>query len=346
MPGRPVELQQREAQPVGERLHRRCGARVRRHPPRRDTVEQPGERQRRRPVRIGSQRPRHLARERRARDRQHRAAGSRRRPCVGRARSRRLRDVARVCRPAAPRSPRSRAHASAGSSASTATAIAGSTSAARMCRYRLSFAADAPTPLRSKAAINRKAAAPIRSAVGSASRPRTAPSPARARRALRPPTSTAASTQPTPRTEPSAPNTPVGAGHAPVEDLAGRAPEGVLAVRVPQPPRAVRARERHGVQRRDPPRAPQEHRDPTTITIVTATPEHMSPSAPGADGQPVPAVDRTVVIGQQQLHEPEHERAGERDLERPQHVLRARRRTARTPKRRRSPSRRARRPAA
>ena len=62
---------------------------------------------------------------------------------------------------------------------------------------------------------------------------------------------------------------------------------------------------------------------PTTITIVTATPEHMSASSARTDPQPVAAVDRAVVVDEQEVHEPEHQRARERDLERPQHVLRA-----------------------
>ena len=82
------------------------------------------------------------------------------------------------------------------------------------------------------------------------------------------------------------------------------------------------------------------------MTIVTATPEHMSASRPAREPQPVAAVDRAVVVDEQEVHEPEHERARERDLERPQHVLGARRRTARTRKRRSWRSTGAHRPAA
>ena len=141
-----------------------------------------------------------------------------------------------------------------------------------MWRYRLSFAAEAPTPLRSKAAISKKAAAPTSNAVGRTSDPRvraqarlahgehTTADEHRAEQPSHPP-HRAERAEDTRR-----------ARDVPVEDLARRSHERVLPVRVPQPPGAVHDRERHDVQGRDAPRPPEQrghadddhHRDRNT----------------------------------------------------------------------------------
>ncbi len=56
-------------------------------------------------------------------------------------------------------------------------------------------------------------------------------------------------------------------------------------------------------------------------TIVTARPAHITPSTPHAIREIVTSIDTTVVVGEQQLREAEHQRGVEAELEVPDDVL-------------------------
>ena len=96
-----------------------------------------------------------------------------------------------------------------------------------------------------------------------------------------------------------------------------------------EPPRPVDGRQRHHVQQRAycQPRR-NNTASPTTNTIVIAMPDIIERDEPREQTEPVAAIERPVVVGEQQVHEPEHDRTRERHLERLDRVLPRRRRTA------------------
>ena len=79
------------------------------------------------------------------------------------------------------------------------------------------------------------------------------------------------------------------------------------------------------MEQRHPPAAKsatQQHRQPDDDGHGHRDTRAQETREAGEQAEPIPAIERTVVIREQQLREPEHERADERDLERDQNVLR------------------------
>ena len=84
--------------------------------------------------------------------------------------------------------------------------------------------------------------------------------------------------------------------------------------------------------------APEQHREADDRDHRDRDARAHQAGEPGEQPEPVAPVDRTVVVGEQQLREPEHERAHERDLERDEDVLARPHRRTRTPRPRSSRS--------
>ena len=102
----------------------------------------------------------------------------------------------------------------------------------------------------------------------------------------------------------------------------------VLARRARAAPRAGSThRKRHGVEQRDAPTAEpaaEQHREADDRDHRDRDARAHQAREPGEQPEPVAPRDRAVVVGEQQVREPEHERAHEGDLERDEDVLRAR----------------------
>ncbi len=92
-------------------------------------------------------------------------------------------------------------------------------------------------------------------------------------------------------------------------------------VRSPEYHTVVHRAERCGVECSDAPTSPGEHGDAHDDHHRDRDSRAHQAGQPGEETEPVAAVERTVVVGEEQVDEPEGERGSERDLKRPQDVL-------------------------
>ncbi len=78
------------------------------------------------------------------------------------------------------------------------------------------------------------------------------------------------------------------------------------------------------MQRGNAPPAPEQRRQADDRNHRDGHTRAQQREEPGGEAQPVAPVDRSVVVGEQEMRQAEHECTRERDLERPEDVLRAR----------------------